>query len=74
MSDPVVDWEPLQKYKKDTVECQCGAVYVSHSKGVIHENQFLVLTQEPCPQCGSRRNPRRVSSPVEQWDIPAAKR
>jgi hypothetical protein len=71
MSDPAIDWEPLQKYKKDTVECHCGTVYMSHSKGVIHEKQFAVYTQEPCPKCGSYINPRRVSSLVEPWDIPA---
>lgn len=71
MSDPAIDWEPLHKYAKDTVTCQCGARFMSHIKGIIHEGRFTVFTETPCPKCDSNRDPRRVEGPVETWSIPA---
>lgn len=46
-----IDWAPLQKYPLDAVTCECGTVYLSHTKGIAAGGEFTVATQTPCPSC-----------------------
>lgn len=60
-----IDWRPLLKYKENVVECKCGAVYRSHTKGVWVEGRFAVISRKPCPACGKVNNVKRSTSPPE---------
>ena len=61
---PSIDWTPLLKYPRSTVECRCGAVYLSHTKSVANAEQGLdQVSMLPCPSCGRQKNHQvRVSS------------
>jgi len=52
MSDPYIDWTPWDKnaYPENTITCQCGTVFRSHSKWLLRTQK--VHTRKPCPQCG----------------------
>ncbi len=66
-----IDWTEFYCFKPDEIECKCGQVYYSHSKGCgIDNTQFVIVTETPCPKCGaSANNVRRVTGPPEQWGI-----
>lgn len=58
----MVDWGPLDVYTPDEVECRCGTIFYSHVKFIgppLNKN----LSRVPCPNCGTRTNFRRVTSP-----------
>ncbi len=60
---PVIDWSAFDEYSENTCTCTCGAVFRSHSKFV--GSLPGIITQKPCPACGSHDSIRRVSSDVE---------
>lgn len=62
----MVDWSDIQEYEPDLVECKCGAEFLSHTK-FMGPPLNKVLSQTPCPSCGTRSNFRVVRSPRHRW-------
>ena len=63
-----VDWSihDKERWPEDTIYCNCGEVYRSHSKGFYEQGGFLMVTRKPCPGCElSEGNAYRVSSDPE---------
>lgn len=66
---PVVDWGPILQYPESEIECQCGTIFLSHAKSVNHDGQLVRVLRKPCPSCGKQLNPRRTSSPPENFKL-----
>jgi hypothetical protein len=70
--DIEVDWTPLLKYPPNEVECKCGTVYYSHTKGVTVNGVYIHLCLKACPKCGhSVDSVRRVSTSPERITVSA---
>ncbi len=66
MQIPDIDWSIFERYSKNIVYCKCGTVYLSYSKGISMNKQYITITKDPCPSCGeSINNARRISSEPE---------
>jgi hypothetical protein len=59
-----IDWTVFDQYPENTVECQCGARFRSHTKAAIGDDgQFHICCRKPCPACGSTIAKRASSDP-----------
>ena len=67
----MIDWAIFDQYSENTVECQCGATYRSHTKIAAGADGVLrIYSRRPCPSCRqSEGNPCRVSSDPETFVI-----
>lgn len=61
-----IDWQPLRKYGESTISCRCGAVYRSLNKSVTVDGQLKIVTEKPCPYCGSAEDHVRGAS--SDWE------
>ena len=61
-----IDWSGFGPVCQ-TVYCSCDAVFRSHHKLYIVGEKMKGVSMEPCPQCGSHLNARRISSDPEVW-------
>lgn len=66
---PKIDWTPFFGSSKNEIECKCGSVFKSHSKGVFHNNLYSHVVETPCPGCGAIAGFIRISSDYENWKI-----
>ena len=62
-----IDWSEFDKYSMNTIDCFCEAIYKSHCKGINIDRDYIVITREPCPSCGSQYNVKRAQSEPELW-------
>ena len=48
----MIDWSVFDKYPENTVECQCGATYRSHTQVAIGaDGKLRIHSRKPCPSC-----------------------
>ncbi len=61
-----VNWNAFSEFPENTCTCaDCEAVFRSHSKLVI-QGPPVLLSQKPCPACGSHSLMRASSDPERQ--------
>jgi hypothetical protein len=66
----VIDWHVFDQYLPNEVECRCGTIYQSHTKGVKEDDGLHHYRRVACPGCGAvKDNIRRISSPPELWTL-----
>lgn len=70
MFEKEIDWTPLLKYSENTIECACGTIYRSHSKGMAYHESITIVTRKPCPSCGrDHDHVRACRSDVEEYSV-----
>ena len=54
MDVPSIDWSIFDQYPKNEIECECGAIYHSHSKCTSVGGMFTIVTRTACPSCNKQ--------------------
>lgn len=59
----MIDWSAFDQYPENTLTCDCGSMFRSHSKFVM--NPPHIHARKPCPSCGAFDKIRKASSDPE---------
>lgn len=62
-----VDWTKCKKEVTTTCMCMCNTEFRSH--GRVDYETLKLVSKNPCPNCGSSTNLRRISEDPEKWTI-----
>lgn len=64
----MIDWSHFDKYPENTLTCDCGTEFRSHSKFVT-EPEPHIESRKPCPNCKRHDHIRRASSDPETFSL-----
>lgn len=64
-----VDWSKFDGPPSQTCYCRCGGVYRSHAKTTRLGESLTIVSKDPCPDCGSHTDLRKVEGDPERWAV-----
>lgn len=65
-----IDWSICDRYSEDTAECNCGAVWRTHTKFALEPSPHIEA-RKACPACGFRD---RVRASRSDWETETIKK
>ena len=63
------DWNTFDGIPENTCFCNCGTIFRSHSKGMMVNGKYKLITKKACPACNTTDNCRKISSDPELFTV-----
>lgn len=63
-----IDWSVFDRVRQ-TLHCGCGGRWRSNAKARTVRGMLVLVSQNPCPDCGSHLDVRRSEGDRVEWSV-----